>query len=115
MAGIALFGDLTPLLEGTETIEIGHLIESVKVFPPEGKNENEHVGYITAQAVGRAEINRPDLKGSSVYHGPSSTKRRQKIFKLPKENQHHYPQKSINSHLVLMKKTGVLMMLGSVF
>ena len=62
MAGIALFGDLTPLLESTETIEIGHLIESVKVFPPEGRNENEHIGYITTQAVGRAEINRPDLK-----------------------------------------------------
>lgn len=62
MAGIALFGDLTPLLESTETIGIGHLVESVKVFPPEGKNENEHIGYITAQAVGRAEINRPDLK-----------------------------------------------------
>lgn len=62
MAGIALFGDLTPLLASTETIEIGHLIESVKVFPPEGRNENEHIGYITTQAVGRAEINRPDLK-----------------------------------------------------
>lgn len=61
MAGIALLGDLVPLLEGIDDIVINHLIESVKVFPPVGQNEDEHVGYITAQAVSRAEFNRPDL------------------------------------------------------
>lgn len=61
MAGIALFGDLVPLLEGNHDIAISHLLESVKVFPPTGQNENEHIGYITAQAVSRAEVNRPDL------------------------------------------------------
>lgn len=62
MAGIALLGDLTPLLESTDPIAVGHLLESVKVFPPNGQNEDEHIGYITAQAVSRAETNRPDLK-----------------------------------------------------
>ncbi|MFO1112830.1 MAG: S8 family peptidase [Rhodospirillales bacterium] len=62
MAGIALFGDLTPVLESAEAIEIGHILESVKVFPPDGHNQDEHVGYITAQAIARTETNRPDLK-----------------------------------------------------
>lgn len=61
MAGIALLGDLVPLLEGDQPIAIGHLLESVKVFPPQGQNHDEHIGYITAQAVSRAEVNRPDL------------------------------------------------------
>jgi hypothetical protein len=61
MAGIALFGDLTPVLEGTGNVEINHYIESVKVFPRNGQNSNDHVGYITTQAVARAEINNPDL------------------------------------------------------
>lgn len=61
MAGIALLGDLTHLLDGNDDIELGHLLESVKVFPPTGQNKDEHIGYITAQAVNRAEVNRPDL------------------------------------------------------
>jgi hypothetical protein len=59
MAGIALLGDLTPLLDSQEDFELTHLLESVKVFPPEGQNEDELVGYITAQAVARAEANNP--------------------------------------------------------
>lgn len=62
MAGIALLGDLSPLLAGNDAIAVGHLVESVKVFPSAGQNENELAGYITAQAVSRAEANRPDLK-----------------------------------------------------
>lgn len=62
MAGIALLGDLTPVLEGTDPVEVSHLLESVKVFPPDAQNDIEHIGYITSQAVSRAEINRPDLK-----------------------------------------------------
>lgn len=61
VAGIALLGDLVPLLESTEEIAVSHLLESVKVFPPSGQNEDEHIGYITAQAVSRAEVNRPDM------------------------------------------------------
>ena len=61
MAGLALLGDLTLVLEHAEPVEVAHLLESVKVFPPDGENDIEHIGYITAQAVFRAEINRPDL------------------------------------------------------
>lgn len=61
MAGLALVGDLTPILASTDTIQVNHFLESVKVFPPHGQNSDEHVGYITAQAVSRAEANNPDL------------------------------------------------------
>lgn len=62
MSGLALFGDLTKVLETADPIELKHCLESVKVFPPQGQNEDEHIGYITSQAVSLAEINRPDLK-----------------------------------------------------
>ncbi len=62
MAGIALFGDLAPVLETNDSIELNHRLESVKVFPPQGSNEDDHVGYITSQAVSSAEINNVDLK-----------------------------------------------------
>jgi hypothetical protein len=62
MAGIALFGDLAPVLETPSPIQINHGVESVKVFPPTGSNNEDHVGYITAQAVAIAEINNPDIR-----------------------------------------------------
>ena len=61
MAGLALFGDLVPILENDRRVDVRHCIESVKVFPPEGRNENEHVGTVTEESVYRAEINQPNL------------------------------------------------------
>lgn len=62
MAGIALFGDLAPVLETKLPIQINHGIESVKVFPPIGSNSEDLVAHITAQAVAAAEINNPDIR-----------------------------------------------------
>lgn len=62
MAGVALLGDLSAILDGTDPISLNHCIESVKVFPVEGNNSDEHIGYITSQAVSRAEVNNPDFK-----------------------------------------------------
>lgn len=62
MAGIALLGDLTPLLQSEDPVELTHLLESVKVFPPDGQNPTELVGCITAQAVARAEANNPQSR-----------------------------------------------------
>lgn len=59
MGGLALLGDLTPILEADDTIEIQHYLESVKVFPPYGKNVPEHIGFITEQSIYRAETNAP--------------------------------------------------------
>lgn len=60
MAGLAAYGDLTPLLEGAEPVPLTHWLESVKVLPRFGQNEPEHYGYITQEAMARAEYNSPD-------------------------------------------------------
>lgn len=64
MAGTALYGDLTPLLESRDAVTIRHVLESVKILPHDGKNEPNLWGYITAQGVSRAEIQAPDRKRS---------------------------------------------------
>jgi len=64
MAGTALFGDLTPLLDSGDTISIAHVLESVKILPHDGENEPDLWGYITAQGIFRAEIQAPDRKRS---------------------------------------------------
>lgn len=61
MAGLALFGDMTPVLSGTQHIELRHRLESVKILPPQGRpgNPPELYGAITAEAANRAEIAAP--------------------------------------------------------
>lgn len=44
MAGLAAFGDLSPLLEGTDLVELTHRLESVKILPRAGTNEPENYG-----------------------------------------------------------------------
>lgn len=61
MAGIVAYGDLGKALESTEEIELSHRLESIKIFPlPPEQNEENLWGYITSQAVSRAEIQAPD-------------------------------------------------------
>lgn len=60
MSGLALYGDLTPILVGNEPITLGHRLESVKILPDRGQNDPDLYGYITASAVSRAEIQAPD-------------------------------------------------------
>lgn len=64
MAGTALYGDLTPLIESGEPISIHHVLESVKILPPDGQNEPNLWGYITAQGVSKAEVQAPARKRS---------------------------------------------------
>ena len=59
MAGLAVYGDLSPLLQGQGFVEIGHKIESVKILPPGSQNDQKLYGYITKQAVSLAEIEAP--------------------------------------------------------
>ncbi len=61
MAGLALIGDITPLLEGNSRLDITHYIESVKVFPCSGHNANEHIASITEESIYRAETNYPQI------------------------------------------------------
>lgn len=62
MAGLALGGDLTALLDDDAPIEIAHRLESVKLLPGSGANGNDpvHHGHITVQAVSRPEITAPN-------------------------------------------------------
>ena len=59
MAGLALFGDLDALLNGTGPVHLPHVLESVKVLPPEGSNPPHLYGAVTAESVARVETEAP--------------------------------------------------------
>ncbi len=60
MAGLALYGDLTPVLAGSGAVQLRHGLESVKILPPDGQNPPELYGAITAEATSRVEIQAPE-------------------------------------------------------
>jgi hypothetical protein len=60
MAGLALYGDLTPVLAGSGPVRLRHGLESVKILPPRGQNPPELYGAVTAEATSRVEIQAPD-------------------------------------------------------
>lgn len=62
MAGLALYGDLTPLLADSTPLVLRHRLESVKILPPTGQNQPEHYAAITADGASRAEIHAPTRK-----------------------------------------------------
>lgn len=59
MAGLAAYGDLTPLLDSNGQVGLSHRLESVKILPRYGQNEPEHYGPITQEAISQAEYNAP--------------------------------------------------------
>ena len=60
MAGVALAGDLTALVEGNGPVAIDHRLESVKLLPgPGGDGDSRHHGFVTVEAVARPEIAAP--------------------------------------------------------
>jgi len=64
MAGLALYGDLTPVVTGSGPLQLRHGLESVKILPPHGKNPPELYGAITAEATSRVEIQAPKRQRS---------------------------------------------------
>ena len=64
MAGLALYGDLTPVLAGAINVALRHRLESVKLLPPDGHTANapELYGAVTAEATSRAEIQAPQRR-----------------------------------------------------
>lgn len=60
MAGLALYGCLTDLLQNHEPVTLRHRLESVKILPDSGQNDPDLYGEITVQAVARAEIAAPE-------------------------------------------------------
>lgn len=59
MAGLALYGCLTDLLNSNSPIALRHRLESVKILPDVGQNAPDLYGELTAQAASRAEIAAP--------------------------------------------------------
>ena len=60
MAGVALAGDLTALVEGNDPVVLEHRLESVKLLPrPGGDGDSRHHGFVTVEAVARPEIGSP--------------------------------------------------------
>lgn len=61
MAGLALYGDLTPLLASSDRIVLTHHVESVKILAPRGKTSHppDSWGTVTALGVSYPEISHP--------------------------------------------------------
>ena len=68
MAGLALYGDLVDLLTGHAPVPLSHCLESVKILPPVGHNDNDPrlYGDITKECISRAEITAPNRKRITV-------------------------------------------------
>jgi len=62
MAGLALWGNLTPLLDASEPAEVGRRLESVKLLNRNHENagDPQYHGYLTIQAVSHPEITAPE-------------------------------------------------------
>ena len=61
MAGLALTGNLTEILESSDLLNIDHRLESVKLLPKDGATGTDphHHAYLTVEAVSRPEITAP--------------------------------------------------------
>ena len=61
MAGLALAGNLTEHLTGSEPVEFDHRLESVKLLPHDGAGgtDSRHHGILTMEAVSRPEVTAP--------------------------------------------------------
>ena len=67
MSGLALYGDLLPWLVSKKNPGLlTHRLESVKILPDSGGNDPESYGYISAEAVSRAEIQGPQNSPSKI-------------------------------------------------
>ncbi|MBL8870970.1 MAG: S8 family peptidase [Planctomycetaceae bacterium] len=60
MAGLALYGCLTDLLNSTESVSLQHRLESVKIFRNDAQHYPDLYGDIIAQSVSRIEIVAPE-------------------------------------------------------
>lgn len=56
LAGLALFGDLTPRLQDMLPIAVGYRLESVKLIPDAGFNPHHLLGAVTRNGVDAVEV-----------------------------------------------------------
>jgi hypothetical protein len=64
MAGLALYGDLVPVLAGNQPIAPLYRLESVRILPPAAgpPNSPDLYGAITGEAIARAEVQAPQRR-----------------------------------------------------
>ncbi|WP_417523461.1 S8 family peptidase [Marinovum sp.] len=63
LAGLALYGDLEPLMNDTRQVQLTHAVESMKLLPPRGfpKTKPPSYGVVTEGAVALVEAERPNV------------------------------------------------------
>jgi len=61
MAGLALFGDLSPLLAGRDSVALFSTVEGVKILPDTEENPRELWGRMTLDGVAAIEITNPAI------------------------------------------------------
>lgn len=64
LAGLALYGDLEPLMNDTRQVQLTHAVESMKLLPPRGfpKTKSPSYGVVTEGAVALVEAERPNVR-----------------------------------------------------
>jgi hypothetical protein len=62
LAGVALYEDVAKHLGHSNPIQLKHRLESVKILPPIGSNQEDTYGWITQESVSRAITNAPHRK-----------------------------------------------------
>lgn len=72
MAGLALYGDLTPALASDEQVSIPHRLESVKIWPNDGENAPHLYGAVCTEAVGRVEVQHAERRRTFAMMTTSS-------------------------------------------
>lgn len=79
MAGLALYGCLTYLLNADTPVNLNHRLESVKILHRELANDPDLYGEVTSQAISRIEIAAP-LRSQRVFCLTVSTDGRDEGF-----------------------------------
>jgi len=66
LAGLVLYGDLEPLMNGSQPVTLTHAAESMKLLPPHGfpPTKPPSYGVVTQGAVALVEIERPGIPRS---------------------------------------------------
>jgi hypothetical protein len=62
MAGLALYGNLVPVMAGGKNVSIPHRLESVKIWPAQGQNAPHLYGSVCTEATARVEVSYPNRK-----------------------------------------------------
>lgn len=64
LAGLALYGDLEPLMNDNRQVQLTHAVESMKLLPPKGfpKTKPPSYGVVTEGAVALVEAERPNVR-----------------------------------------------------